>query len=120
VQMAGATETGDAALDVWRAVAAHCAGASTVADATLFTAGVLYMQAQFAAASVVADATLRNQIVTGLLVVWAAVWAGGMTATSASAGMTATGRNIAPTATGRAAGITGTGAGPAIVATGDG
>ena len=107
VQIAGATETGDAALDVWRAVAAHCAGASTVADATLFTAGVLYMQAQFAAASVVADAELRNQIVTGLLVVWAAVWAGGMTATGAAAAMTATGRNVAPTATGRARDVSG-------------
>ena len=73
-----------------------------MADATLFTAGVLYMQAQFAAASVVADVTLRNQIVTGLMVVWTAVWAGGMTAT------------------GRAAGITGTGASPTITGIGDG
>ena len=119
LQAAGVTETGDAALNVWRAVAANCVGATNVPDAILYTQAVLYFQAQAAAVSLVADASLRNQIVTGLMVATAAAWASGLTATGAGPGMTATGRNIAPTVTGRRAGVTATGASPSIVGTGD-
>ena len=102
-----------------RAVAAQSAGASAVQPANLFTAAVLYLQAQFAAASLVADAALRNQIVSGLMVASAAVWAGGMTAAGSAPAMTGTGRSIAATATGRTAGMTATGASPSIAATGE-